>query len=389
MIDTEDHGRRPLISPKADAQTLKDLGAICPGRSIDTPSARTYDEAAWGPILEVWEGHATDPELRHRGSSGGVVSAIAAFVLESGTMAGVVQVRARKDQPLRNETVISTDREDVLAATASRYSPASPCERLPDVRGDGRAHMFVGKPCDVAGAANLSRRDDELAKAVGLTVSIFCAGTPTLKAAAELANFLGASDPTTVEEIRYRGKGWPGRMSVRYRDHAGKIQTASTSYEEGWGNILQKHKQWRCRLCADHLGDHADLSIGDPWYRQIPKDAAGESLVIVRTERGRRVMQEAMDAGFVNLERRSIEELAASQPNLERTKGAVFARCLTARAVGIGAPRYPGAALHRVWWRALTPLAKAQSVAGTIKRIVRNRIFRTEQARGLLAEGNS
>ena len=55
----------------------------------------------------------------------------------------------------------------------------------------------------------------------------------------------------------------------------------------------------------------------------------------------------------------------------------------------MAAPVYRGGALHRVWWRALTPLAKAQSVAGTLKRIIRNRIFRAEQARGLLAEGNS
>jgi coenzyme F420 hydrogenase subunit beta len=137
MVDTETHGRRPKISKRTSAATSR----FAP--------AQDYDEAAWGPVLEVWEGHATDPELRFRGSSGGVVSALALHGVESGSAAGAVQVAARRDQPLLNETVISRSRADVLAASASRYSPASPCEKLAEVRSNGNPHIFVGKPCDV------------------------------------------------------------------------------------------------------------------------------------------------------------------------------------------------------------------------------------------------
>ena len=128
MIDTEGHGRRPLIKPGAAPEITESLAEICPGREIGFSPARTYDEAAWGPVLEVWEGHATDDTLRFSGSSGGVVSALALYCVESETVAGAVQVRARKDQPLLNETVISKTRDDILEASASRYSPASPCK---------------------------------------------------------------------------------------------------------------------------------------------------------------------------------------------------------------------------------------------------------------------
>jgi coenzyme F420 hydrogenase subunit beta len=70
MVDTETHGRRPKISKRTSAATSRSLAEICPGRSIRFAPAQDYDEAAWGPVLEVWEGHATDPELRFRGSSG-------------------------------------------------------------------------------------------------------------------------------------------------------------------------------------------------------------------------------------------------------------------------------------------------------------------------------
>jgi len=394
MVDTDAHGRRPLIASDAPPASLRALAAACPGNSIDAahvpeaPLARGYDHAAWGPVLEVWEGHAIDPELRFRGSSGGVVSALALFCLEEQGFAGAVQVRARQDQPLLNESVISRSRADVLAASASRYAPASPCERLAELRAAQQAHVFVGKPCDVAGAARLAAAEPALAANLGLTISIFCAGTPSVAGTRELMRQLGVGERDELLELRYRGRGWPGEMNVRYREAAsGSVRDASISYAAGWGEILQKHKQWRCQLCADHLGEHADLSIGDPWYRPIGAGEPGQSLVVVRTERGRRLLRAAMNAGVVHLEPRSLATLAASQPDLERTRGAVFGRCVAARLVGAAAPRYRGAGLHRVWWRALSRRAKLQSLAGTLKRVLRRGLLRAERA--TLLEGQA
>jgi len=386
MADTVAHGRRPVIAQGTSAAAGRELAKVCPGRAIDGRSPapagkRDYSHAAWGPVLEVWEGHATDPEIRFSGSSGGVVSALALFCIEQKDFAGAVQVRARPDQPLLNESVISRSRADVLAASASRYAPASPCERLADLRGSSQPHVFIGKPCDVAGSARLVAEQPSLASSVALSISIFCAGTPSLAGSRELLDRLGVSAGDEVLELRYRGRGWPGDMAVRFREaETGEIHEASMSYAEGWGEILQKHKQWRCQLCADHLGEHADLSIGDPWYRPLAEDEAGQSLVVVRTERGRRILQQAMRAGVLNMERRSLATLAASQPNLEQTRGAVFGRCLTARIAGASAPRYRGTGLHRVWWRALSPTAKFRSIAGTVKRLLRKGLLRNERA---------
>ncbi|MEP6389962.1 MAG: Coenzyme F420 hydrogenase/dehydrogenase, beta subunit C-terminal domain [Halioglobus sp.] len=387
MVDTVAHGRRPVIATDLDDGASRALAASCPGRAIDavepplSASNDGYDHTAWGPILEVWEGYATDEALRFSAASGGVVSALSLFCVEAKDYAGAIQVRAREDQPLLNETVISRSRSDVMAASASRYAPASPCERLADVRGSEAPHVFVGKPCDVAGASRLAAQDESVKDGIGLSISIFCAGTPSLAATRELLAHLGLEQEDQVLDVRYRGRGWPGRMTVKYRSHSsGEILSASTSYAEGWGQILQKHTQWRCRLCADHMGDHADLSIGDPWYRPVAEDDPGQSLIVIRTERGRQVVREAMRSGVLSLEPRSVKTLAASQPNLERTKGAVFARSLTARMMGAAAPKYPNAALHRVWWRALSPVEKLQSVIGTLKRLLGKGLLRSERA---------
>ena len=127
---------------------------------------------------------------------------------------------------------------------------------------------------------------------------------------------------------------------------------------------------WRCRICPDHTGEFADISVGDPWYHdEIPVGEPGRSLVIVRTERGRRFLADALAAGALTLERRAPSALPRSQPNLLRVRGAVFGRVLVSRLLGAAAPRYRGFGLFQVWLRDLTLKERAQSLYGTVKRV--------------------
>ena len=54
-------------------------------------------------------------------------------------------------------------------------------------------------------------------------------------------------------------------------------------------------------MCADHTGEFADIAVAEPWYREIPPDEPGRSLVLARTERGRRCVAEAVAAGYLEL----------------------------------------------------------------------------------------
>ena len=86
----------------------------------------------WGPILEVWEGHAIDPSVHYEGSSGGVATGMALYCIENAGMCGVAHVGNDPAVVYRNKSVFSRTRSDVLRGIGSRYSPASPattCKR--------------------------------------------------------------------------------------------------------------------------------------------------------------------------------------------------------------------------------------------------------------------
>jgi coenzyme F420 hydrogenase subunit beta len=366
MGDVHAVGRRPLPIVGIAGGVRGDALAACPGRRL----AHTPEEIAdapfggtWGPVLDLFECWSTDEVMRFRGSSGGVVSSLAAHAVESGSAVGALQVRARTDAPLLNETVLNTTREEILSAAGSRYSPASPGERLGLVEEAAGPCVIVGKPCDIAGTRVAAERRPLLARNLGLTIAIFCAGTSSTRATEKVIESLGL-DPAAATRVDYRGDGWPGEFRVEMADG----RRARTTYAESWGGILTKDRQWRCMICPDHTGEFADLSVGDPWYRTIVDGEPGRSLVVVRTERGRGALERALADGALCGERIPVARLRESQPSLEATRGAVWARVFAMRLAGLAVPTYRHLPSLHLWWR-LPARSKASSLIGTLKRI--------------------
>lgn len=384
MVDDIAQGRRPLVLVNADGREpdTSEALAACPGLALTHgPHAEEEDSQVlhdwWGPVLEVWEGYAADPEVRHAASSGGAATALALHCVEQDGMYGVLHIRARSDVPYLNETVLSQTRGELLAATGSRYAPASPCDRLDLVANAPAPCVFIGKPCDVAAVAKLRRVQPKLDARIGLTVGIFCAGTPSTSGTLEMLRAMGVEQPESVVNLRYRGNGWPGKAEALVRE--GNVhRTHTLTYEESWGQILQRHRQWRCYVCPDHTGEFADIAVGDPWYRGVPQDEPGRSLVVVRTARGQRVLRQALAAGALCLERVGHDALAASQPNLLETRGETWGRTLTTRMLGVATPRYRRLPMLQIWWRELSRKQKAQSIYGTVKRVFVKSLYRRQ-----------
>jgi coenzyme F420 hydrogenase subunit beta len=389
MVDRPADGLRPQIMDEGitDEEHRKAV-AVCPGIHLehdfdeDDPDLIRELTAGWGPVYELWEGYATDPELRYAGSSGGAASALAAYAIERAGFEGVVHTGARKDAPHLNETVTSRTRADLLSRTGSRYAPASPCDGLGAIEYASGPFAFIGKPCDVAAARKAAAVNPRLADNLRLTIAFFCAGTPSTAGTLEMLNAMGISDPTKLTSLRYRGNGWPGPAEATVSGGLDDSLSRSLSYEQAWGEILTKHVQWRCRLCVDHTGEFADIAVGDPWYREIQPEEHGSSLILTRTPRGRDYLLDCIAAGYLRGARVEAALLPQSQPNLLRTRGAVWGRMFGCRLLGAKVPTYSAMRIWRFWLRELSFLQRLKSVFGTISRVRRMQRTHTVRSNG-------
>lgn len=392
MIDVLEFGRRPALRAGARPDAAVEALSVCPGIELEHPDRSGERDLipellpAWGPVLEVWEGYATDDAVRLAGSSGGAATALALYSIEGHGMHGVLHIAARPDVPYLNHTVLSTNRSQLMAATGSRYAPASPCDALQRVADAPAPCVFIGKPCDVAATFKARRNDVQLDRNLGLTIAVFCAGTPSTNGTLEMFKKMGVPHPEAIKTVRYRGNGWPGMATVTWQAPDGHVETRELTYQQSWGDVLQKHRQWRCYVCADHTGEFADIAVGDPWYREIPPGEPGRSLIVVRTPRGREILRAALAAGHVTAERVDPRLLPESQPNLLKTRGAVWGRLLTLRLMGAAVPRFKRMPMFHLWWRELSWREKARSIYGTARRIFRKNLRRRVQLRPFMPE---
>ena len=370
LTDVASEGIRPHVRPEA-CRMCGDCLKVCPGYMVvhdylDSGMLVIKElMAGWGPILEIWEGCAIDAELRYHGSSGGVTSALALFCLEKMGFDSVLHTGINPDNPLRNETKISRCRLDLVATTGSRYSPASPCDGIGRVETSNGKTAFVGKPCDVQGLRKLQSVKPWVAERFGAAIGVFCAGTPSSMGTMELLRQMNI-DPGYVGSVRYRGRGWPGNFSV-YKDRE-QITLGEMSYMDAWG-FLQKYRPFRCYLCPDGTSESADVSCGDPWYRDFDDGGVGYTLVLIRTEKGREIVHGAIDAGYVALHRTGQQALVKSQKNLLEKRKAVWGRLLAMRILGVPTPTYDGFPLFKNWL-GLPMSEKSRSVLGTVRRVI-------------------
>lgn len=344
-----------------------DFETICSGYTMQQATSEGFYDENWGPILDLWTGFSTDSEVRYLGSSGGMISQVLIYLVESGMVDFALQTRADEADPLGNITVASFTRDQILAAAGSRYAPSSPLAGIETHLSSGRRFAFVGKPCDVAALKRLAAVDARINKQIPIFLSFFCAGVPSRHGAVAVLNRLKV-ESADVSKFEFRGRGWPGL--TRATRHNGT--EATMDYNSSWGSILSRYLQFRCKICPDGTGEFADIVCADAWYGKdgYPdfSESDGRSLVIARTSRGRSLLNAVASANLVELSGLDIREIQKMQPYQYDRKRAVLARLGALRLSLRRIPRFAGFRLGRLSLRS-NPLWLLKNALGMLRRL--------------------
>ncbi len=331
---------------------------VCPGETFDfRPEApwRARNEGApvrdfLGPWRGLWFGWATDPDVRHRGASGGVATALLWAALEDG-LPGADGGRVRVDaaacarvdpmNALAVRPVVVATPADAATCRGSKYNAVAMNEALAHVRENPGRYVLVGLPCHVEGLRLAQRHSATLRERVVLALGIFCGWTAEPRATEITARRAGA-DAADLATVSYRGPGWPGEMRLVRRDGTERRRP----YPDYFDRLMNAHTPPRCRLCPDALAECADISVGDAWLDRFERDAGfaeGVSDVIVRTPAGERLVKDVTERGLLTLLPASPDEIVVSQAEQIRIKRRVLrGRLWLRRLAGRPAPLYPG-----------------------------------------------
>lgn len=348
-----------------DAEFGQGFEASCPGVLVRSSSDRRSRDPDFGPVLRAWRAWATDAKIRNRGASGGVLTAINQWLLDSGTVSVVAGASQSLRDPLRTSPSLAATSYEASKMAGSRYAPVSIVQLEKSLT--ERAAVTC-KPCE----ASALRQELDQGRAPQAILSFFCAGTPSQESTSTMVEILGGR-PEEVRKVDYRGDGWPGSFAAWDQDG----RKFSTTYQRSWGEVLGPTMQSRCKICVDGVGESSDIAAADYWEAgpdgyPVFEDAPGISLLVARTQKGIDIVLNAERAGYIQLSPADLSEVRKIQPHQVTRRRTMFGRLLILRLLGRPTPTYAGFGLWRLAIR--HPIANARAAFGTLRRAIRGRL---------------
>ena len=123
-------------------------------------------------------------------------------------------------------------------------------------------------------------------------------------------------DPADMKTIDFRHK-FEDRNSDDYgicvEDIVGKQVELVARETPGtnWGLGFFKYEA--CDYCDDIFAETADIAVGDAWLKDYTQDALGNSVVVVRNDQIRVIMEDGLKSGALELDELTEDEALMSQ----------------------------------------------------------------------------
>lgn len=266
----------------------------------------------FGHYQEIFAARVKDPAILDLAQDGGVVTALLVHALRTGSIDGAVVSAADPDRPCAPRPICATTEAEIIAAAGSWYTYCPNDLALEDAATKGLTKVaFVGVPCQITPTRKAQYRDTAFIQTEKKKNKIVDRQTRSLKDPSDrialrvglLCSEVFDFDGLMVGKIQ-------GEMGIPLTDIAKfNVKGEVLVYRKN-GDLVkiglreaQEHARPECHHCGDFSAELADVSCGGV-------GCMGWTITITRTDLGRRVMQELIDSGAIEV--KPIDEFESS-----------------------------------------------------------------------------
>lgn len=284
--------------------------AYCPKVEVDLDAisqrlfGRLYDSNPLGYYQSISAARAGAALKDISPQAGGTVSALTYFALKKGYIEGAVLTDKKRLLP---EPRFVIDPEEALSCTQSKYTAAPTLSALNQAVKEGNTNIgLVGTPCQVLAAAQMRTnplKKEDFVDPFGLIVGLFCTWAidfrlfePFISQRIEISRIKKIDIPPPPSEI----------LQIFGDD--------GTSLEIPLAEIRELVPEG-CSYCIDMTSEFSDVSVG------VMEGNPDMNTLIIRTDRGRRIVEEAQKEGYLTISdmpKENLEHLAWAAGNKKK-----------------------------------------------------------------------
>jgi|GEM_PF-3011650 len=262
-----------------------------------------------GRIDKVFFGHSTNHDIRFNGASGGVVTALALYLLRRRLVDKVLIVRMIK---FTAGALLTDSEHDLKSGQGSIYFKTFSLRLLQEIiyhLRKGERVCVVGLPCQISALKRLLRNFEDKIYFIGLICN-------HVNEIWYLEYIIHKYLPENARPMAIgpRKDGWPGKVKIFFRMK--ENLELSIPQSKFWGVLpsLNISSPLGCVLCEDHLASMADITLGDAWHPKfMKKPSPGVSMLILRTSKGLKLLENAVRDGVLYVEETKLRDLLVTQ----------------------------------------------------------------------------
>jgi coenzyme F420 hydrogenase subunit beta len=308
--------RKGIYVPKLEKQKCNNCGLcekVCPGykpffvESAFKDSNVPIQKTLVGDYKTCYIGHSVSSDIVENSSSGGLVTQLLVYLLESGKVDGVLVTKMNKESPLEPEPFIAQTRKEIISATKSKYCPNPLNVKLREILRSPGKYAMVGLPCQIQGTRKAEQQSKVLRDRLIYHFGLVCNHAPTFLATDHLLKQLGIPKQQ-VKRIEYRSKGRPSEMVITLKN--GEVKRVNHNSTLFWGGCFSDFfYSHRCTTCDDKMCEFSDISFMDVWLPELSQCTGRESIAISRTNIGEEVLQSALSENLIEIEEIPVEKI--------------------------------------------------------------------------------
>jgi coenzyme F420 hydrogenase subunit beta len=275
--------------------------SICP--EIAELDEEVKRKASWTPpmgaVMRLMAARASDPDMRARGTDGGLVTSLLINLLERGRIDGAIV--SKRVGPFHREPWLAKSREEILEAAGFHfdishgmkhfseiYSTFSPSVLALShlVKGHLNRVAFVGTPCQINAVRRMEALGIVPSDSIKFLFGLFCTGN----------FYFGVEQRRVLEKIgNFR---WEDVRKINVKEEL-MVHLHDREVRYIPLDKLDFMKRYACQYCDDYSAEYADLSFGGLGAPE------GWTTVIARTSRACPILE---DATGVNIEPYAFKE---------------------------------------------------------------------------------
>ncbi len=298
--------------------------AYCPRTLTDLTALRKllFDPVDWTPEIGSVQGYyfsrAADPELRAAAQHGGTVTALMELALAEGLIDSAIV--SSRNQELEQEGLLINDKNNLRRNAGSKFtvSPTVAAYHKLAAKDQGSIGV-VATPCQAMALAKMKLKpgteDAAKVRQLQLVIGLYCGWTLSLE------KYLKMLSGHQISRETISGFDIPAGKNVF--EVFTKDGVTTIPFEEVDACIRES-----CRYCMDSTAEYADISVGSARFAGDWADVRKWNQLIVRTAKGRELLDLAIKKGVLEIREAPAETLnelkeAAARKKKEALKNIV------------------------------------------------------------------